>query len=184
MRKALVSVWVASVSMRVVTSFFSLVVDRSMESRTDEFWMNPQERPHPSVAVAGVLPREGDHPLEQSAILIGLPTLVALAGPGLSDHPASPTLGDPKPPPNMLDGRPPLGRAQELPRRGVLRTSQARSYRKFCAGPTNTSRTRYGHSRGRSFGPGLWADEESKNTSVELVAASSAAWGSGPSCSS
>ena len=83
----------------------------------------PQKRPHPPVAVAGVLPREGDHPLEQSPIPIGLPTLVTLAGAGLSDHPECPTLGDPKVPTHMLDGGPPPGRAQKLPRLTSFRMS-------------------------------------------------------------
>ncbi len=85
----------------------------------------PQKRPHPPVAVAGVLPREGDHPLEQSTIPIGLPTLVTLARPGLSDHPASPTLGDPKAPTNMLDSRPPPGRAQKFFRLTSCRMSMS-----------------------------------------------------------
>src|SRR5215210_2202019 len=72
----------------------------------------PQHRPYPAVAVARVLPREPDQP----AVPILLPALVALAGPGLADHPARPTFGDPQLPPYMLDGRPPPGRAQKLPR--------------------------------------------------------------------
>ena|ERR671910_1967438 len=56
-----------------------------------------------------------DHPLEQSAVPIGLPAFVTLTRPGLSDQPTRPTLGDPKPPPNVLDGRSPL----LLPIRGV-----------------------------------------------------------------
>jgi hypothetical protein len=38
----------------------------------------PEERPHPTVAVAGVLPREDDHPFDQLAILLSLAARVSL----------------------------------------------------------------------------------------------------------
>src|SRR5215218_2073526 len=85
----------------------------------------PQKSPHPSVTVAGVLPRELDHPLGQPAIPFSLLTHVALARPGLSDHPARPTLGDPQPSPNVLDGGPPPGRAQKFPRLTSFRMSMS-----------------------------------------------------------
>ena len=88
----------------------------------------PQQRPHTSVAVARILPREGDHPFDQPAIPLGLAALVTLAGPGLSDHSASPTLRDPQPPPNVLDGSPPPSRAQKFPRLTSFRMSMSNSF--------------------------------------------------------
>src|SRR5918998_2423820 len=64
----------------------------------------PQKGPHPTVAVAGILLREPNHPLGQPAIPLRLAAHVALARPGLADHPARPTLGGPQLLPNVLDG--------------------------------------------------------------------------------
>ena len=76
----------------------------------------PQERPHPTVTVAGVLAGEADHPLHESPIISCFLTYdVALAGSRLTDGPACPTLGDPKLPSYVLDGRSPPGRAQKFP---------------------------------------------------------------------
>jgi hypothetical protein len=72
-----------------------------------------EQRPHPTVAIARVLPSERDHALHQQVIPLGLRTAhVALGGPGLADRLTRPTLGDPKVPPNVLDGSPLPGRAQ------------------------------------------------------------------------
>src|SRR5215212_7003323 len=80
-----------------------------------------QERPHPAVAIARVLVREPDHPLDQPAIQLGLTTGVALGGPGLTNHSARPTLGDPQSPTNVLGGSLPPARAQKFPRLTSLR---------------------------------------------------------------
>ena len=88
----------------------------------------PQERPHPPVAVARVLPRELDHPLDQSAVPLRLAARVALARSGLADHPARPTLGDPQSPPNVLDGGPPPSRAQKFFRLTSFRMSMSSSF--------------------------------------------------------
>src|SRR5215211_2701402 len=70
---------------------------------------SPQQCPHLTVAVAGILPRELYHPLGQPAIPLRLAAHVALARSGLADHPARPTLGDPQLLPNVLDGGLPPG---------------------------------------------------------------------------
>ncbi len=88
----------------------------------------PQERPHPPVAIAGVLPRESDHPLGQPTVPLRLAARVALARPGLAYHLARPTLGDPQPLPNVLDGGPPPGRAQKFPLLTSFRMSMSNSF--------------------------------------------------------
>src|SRR5215211_5251893 len=69
----------------------------------------PQQRPHPTGAVAGILPRELYQTLGQPAIPLRLAAHVALARSGLADHSARPTLRDPQLLPNVLDGGPPPG---------------------------------------------------------------------------
>ena len=54
----------------------------------------PQQRPHPTVAVAGVLPRELDHPFDQLVLSFRLAACVTLTRSGLADYPARPTLGN------------------------------------------------------------------------------------------
>ena len=88
----------------------------------------PQQRPHPTVAVAGILLRELYHPLGQPAIPLRLGAHVALARSGLADHPARPTLGDPLLLPNVLDSGPPPGRAQKFPRLTSFRMSMSSSF--------------------------------------------------------
>src|SRR4051812_3658826 len=84
---------------------------------------SPQECPHPAMAVARVLSRELDHPLDQAAVPLLLATcVVALGGPGLPHHLTRPTLGEPKPSLHMLDSSSLPGRAQKFPRFTSFRT--------------------------------------------------------------
>ncbi len=54
----------------------------------------PQQCPYPTVAVAGILPREHEHPLFEDAVLFVLLLCIALSRTRLSEYPAGPTLGD------------------------------------------------------------------------------------------
>src|SRR5215217_7548043 len=94
----------------------------------DQPTFSSQQRPHPTVAVAGILLREPNYPLGQPAIPLRLAAHVALARSVLADHPARPTLGDPQLLPNLLDGSPPPGRAQTFPLLTSFRMSISSSF--------------------------------------------------------
>ena len=55
---------------------------------------SPQQPRDPSIPIPSILRRQGDDPLHQPRLIRRHPRPMALGGPGVPEHPASPPLGD------------------------------------------------------------------------------------------